>query len=252
MIRKLSTDDDSGCACAATPAFAQKQRLAIVDANGNLDALIARHAAANNVPEDLVRRVIKRESGGNARVVSAGNYGLMQIKLADRPLHGLHRHRRRSARCRHQHDLCGEISGRRLSASPTAITVAQCTTMPPAITTPPRPRAWRSVNRDQTQATFAFTAPGSTSNSARRQNLRGRTRNAKALHRPRVSIAAVRLLLSDRPDQYGVLAQPSEYCARLGCLQLVSDKPAAGLALRVLRAVAGNAGTALILAGAAC
>ena len=69
-------------ALAATPAFAQKQRLASLDANGNLDALIARHAAANNVPEDLVRRVIKRESGGNPRVVSAGNYGLMQIKLA--------------------------------------------------------------------------------------------------------------------------------------------------------------------------
>ena len=44
--------------------------------------LIARHAAANNLPEDLVRRVMKRESGGNPRVVSAGNYGLMQIKLA--------------------------------------------------------------------------------------------------------------------------------------------------------------------------
>ena len=29
-----------------------------------------------------MRRVIKRESGGNPRVVSAGNYGLMQIKLA--------------------------------------------------------------------------------------------------------------------------------------------------------------------------
>ncbi|MGA8889008.1 MAG: lytic transglycosylase domain-containing protein [Pseudolabrys sp.] len=43
--------------------------------------MIARHAAANNLPEDLVRRVIKRESGGNARAVSAGNYGLMQIKL---------------------------------------------------------------------------------------------------------------------------------------------------------------------------
>jgi soluble lytic murein transglycosylase-like protein len=68
-------------ALAATPAFAQKQRFANVDANGNLDALIARHAAANNLPEDLVRRVIKRESGGNARAVSAGNYGLMQIKL---------------------------------------------------------------------------------------------------------------------------------------------------------------------------
>ena len=60
------------------PASAQQRT---VDANGNLDALVARHAAANNVPEDLVRRVIKRESGGNPRAVSAGNYGLMQIKL---------------------------------------------------------------------------------------------------------------------------------------------------------------------------
>ncbi len=31
---------------------------------------------------ELVRRVIKRESGGNPRIVSKGNYGLMQIKLA--------------------------------------------------------------------------------------------------------------------------------------------------------------------------
>lgn len=60
----------------------QNLRLARLDANGNLDALIARHAAANNVPEDTVRRVIKRESGGNPRVVSQGNFGLMQIKLA--------------------------------------------------------------------------------------------------------------------------------------------------------------------------
>ena len=53
-----------------------------LDANGNLDSLIARHAAANNLPEDLLRRVIKRESGGNPRVIYKGNYGLMQIKLA--------------------------------------------------------------------------------------------------------------------------------------------------------------------------
>jgi soluble lytic murein transglycosylase-like protein len=52
-----------------------------VDANGNLDGLIARHAAANNLPEDLIRRVIKRESGGNPRVISKGNYGLMQIRI---------------------------------------------------------------------------------------------------------------------------------------------------------------------------
>jgi soluble lytic murein transglycosylase-like protein len=49
--------------------------------DSNLDALVARHAATNNVPEDLIRRVIKRESRGNPRVISKGNYGLMQIKL---------------------------------------------------------------------------------------------------------------------------------------------------------------------------
>jgi soluble lytic murein transglycosylase-like protein len=74
-------------AAATSSASAQSRRTAALDANGNsnsgsLDALIAKHAAANNVPEDLVRRVIKRESGGNARAVSKGNFGLMQIKLA--------------------------------------------------------------------------------------------------------------------------------------------------------------------------
>ena len=83
MIRTLSfTTILVALAAVTSPAFAQKQRLASLDANGNLDSLIARHAAANNLPEDLVRRVIKRESGGNPRVVSAGNYGLMQIKHA--------------------------------------------------------------------------------------------------------------------------------------------------------------------------
>jgi soluble lytic murein transglycosylase-like protein len=81
MIRTLSFTTILVTLAAVTPASAQKQRIASLDANGNLDALIARHAAANNVPEALVRRVIKRESGGNARAVSAGNYGLMQIKL---------------------------------------------------------------------------------------------------------------------------------------------------------------------------
>jgi soluble lytic murein transglycosylase-like protein len=52
-----------------------------VDANGNLDSLIARHAAANGLPESMVRRIIKRESGGRPGVISKGNYGLMQIRL---------------------------------------------------------------------------------------------------------------------------------------------------------------------------
>lgn len=48
---------------------------------GPHDALIAKHAAANGVPEHLIRRVIKIESRGNASAVHAGNYGLMQIRL---------------------------------------------------------------------------------------------------------------------------------------------------------------------------
>jgi soluble lytic murein transglycosylase-like protein len=94
-------------ALAATPAFAQKQRLSVVDANSNLDALIRQHAAANNLPEDLVRRVIKRESGGNPRVVSAGNYGLMQIKLPTARSMGYTGNAAGLSRCQHQHDVCG-------------------------------------------------------------------------------------------------------------------------------------------------
>ena len=45
------------------------------------DHLVAKHAAAHGVPEALVRRVIQIESRGNPRVVSSGNYGLMQIRL---------------------------------------------------------------------------------------------------------------------------------------------------------------------------
>jgi len=82
MVRKLCLTSLFVAVIAAPAAFAQHQRPVRLDANGNLDALIARHAAANNLPEDLVRRIIKRESGGNPRVVSRGNLGLMQIKLA--------------------------------------------------------------------------------------------------------------------------------------------------------------------------
>ena len=45
------------------------------------DAMIAHHAAANGLPEALVRRVIVRESRYNPRAVSRGNYGIMQIRL---------------------------------------------------------------------------------------------------------------------------------------------------------------------------
>ena len=48
---------------------------------GQHDALITKHASNNGVPESLVRRVIYIESKGNPRVISKGNYGLMQIRL---------------------------------------------------------------------------------------------------------------------------------------------------------------------------
>jgi soluble lytic murein transglycosylase-like protein len=48
---------------------------------GELDGMAAAQASLNGVPVSLVERVIKRESGGNPRAVSRGNYGLMQIRL---------------------------------------------------------------------------------------------------------------------------------------------------------------------------
>jgi soluble lytic murein transglycosylase-like protein len=68
-------------AAGAFAASARERSRTPLDANGNLASLISQHAAANNVPEDLVRRVIKRESGGNPRSIDKGNYGLMQIRL---------------------------------------------------------------------------------------------------------------------------------------------------------------------------
>jgi soluble lytic murein transglycosylase-like protein len=68
-------------ASVSTAGADERHQHARLDANGNLDALISHYAAANNVPESLVRRVIHRESRGNPRAVSKGNYGLMQIRL---------------------------------------------------------------------------------------------------------------------------------------------------------------------------
>lgn len=74
-------------AAATSAVSAQEKRTA---ASSGLDALIAKHAAANNVPEALVRRIIHRESRGNPRAVSKGNYGLMQIRLGTARAMGYH------------------------------------------------------------------------------------------------------------------------------------------------------------------
>jgi soluble lytic murein transglycosylase-like protein len=51
------------------------------DSSSPIDGMAASAASAAGIPASLVERVIKRESGGNPRAVSQGNYGLMQIRL---------------------------------------------------------------------------------------------------------------------------------------------------------------------------
>ena len=60
---------------AAKSAFAPGRR-------ADYEAMVATHAKANNVPESLVHRIIVRESKYQPHLVSRGNIGLMQIKLA--------------------------------------------------------------------------------------------------------------------------------------------------------------------------
>lgn len=65
-------------ALAALPQAALAQTPAL---HPEIDALVATHAKANALPEALIHRVIRRESGYRPEVVHRGNIGLMQIKL---------------------------------------------------------------------------------------------------------------------------------------------------------------------------
>jgi len=66
-----------GCALALAPLSAT---MAEASDRTSLDALIAKHAKANGVPESLVHRVVRRESNYNPGAAHRGNYGLMQIR----------------------------------------------------------------------------------------------------------------------------------------------------------------------------
>ena len=58
----------------------QPDTLAAPLAQGPLRQLISKYSKLYDVPEALVHRVVKRESGYNPRAYSRGNYGLMQIR----------------------------------------------------------------------------------------------------------------------------------------------------------------------------
>lgn len=65
-----------GCAVVAfaLPAIAADR--------STIDALVTQHARAHGVPEELVHRVIQRESGYNPRATNRSYFGLMQISYA--------------------------------------------------------------------------------------------------------------------------------------------------------------------------
>jgi soluble lytic murein transglycosylase-like protein len=68
---------------AATEAAFTPNAFAKADTpNGDIDGLIVKYAAVYELPVDLVRRVVKRESTFTPRAYNRGHWGLMQIKHA--------------------------------------------------------------------------------------------------------------------------------------------------------------------------
>lgn len=72
MTFKLAVGLAAACLCSAAYA-AESEHPA------ELDALIAHYAKIHGIPEELVHRVCKRESGYNPHLVHRRFYGLMQI-----------------------------------------------------------------------------------------------------------------------------------------------------------------------------
>jgi soluble lytic murein transglycosylase-like protein len=67
---------------APAPASAPAMAAELEDSRTVLDGLIAKYAALYQVPEALVRRVVKRESNFRPQAYNSGHWGLMQIKHA--------------------------------------------------------------------------------------------------------------------------------------------------------------------------
>lgn len=84
-LASLETDEAAPAAFAgATPSDARAS-LPIVNQRhdaAHVDRLIAKYAALYEVPESLVRRVVKRESTFDPAAYNRGHWGLMQIKHA--------------------------------------------------------------------------------------------------------------------------------------------------------------------------
>lgn len=69
-------------AAVADAAFTPNSFARADSPRGEVDRLIAKYAAIYEVPEELVRRVVKRESNFRPGAYNGGHWGLMQIKHA--------------------------------------------------------------------------------------------------------------------------------------------------------------------------
>jgi soluble lytic murein transglycosylase-like protein len=65
-----------------TQNFLHRQHYDAAAQGSSYAGMVSQQASANGVPASLVDRVIMRESRYNARAVSGGNYGIMQIRLS--------------------------------------------------------------------------------------------------------------------------------------------------------------------------
>ena len=96
----------------------------------NVSTMAASQAGTAGLPDSLVERIIRRESGGNSRAVHAGNYGLMQIRLGTARAMG----------------YTGSAAGLLDPAPPAATRAARSRFIRAAITTRPRRRASRLMH----------------------------------------------------------------------------------------------------------
>ena len=67
---------------SVAPQAEPKADEAVAGGSSEVDRLISHYATVYEVPEVLVRRVVKRESNFNPTAYNGGHYGLMQIKPA--------------------------------------------------------------------------------------------------------------------------------------------------------------------------
>lgn len=68
---------------APATAGARASAVVLPHATPEIEALICKYAQGYGIPVELVRRVVKRESGGNPKALGRGGYyGLMQIAPA--------------------------------------------------------------------------------------------------------------------------------------------------------------------------